>query len=306
MQKTPIEWYDEFSDSKERKVYTEHEHGIPGLRMFGYHNTSHAIPALNVHYHKNSFEFTYMVQGNLRFSVGGHSYSLSGGDIFLTFPDEIHDTGNIPMSLHQMYWFQLEVNDPNHFLYMEPSVARYVIEQLRQLPHHVVKVQNVVGTYLADIFDNIVGGTQLGRIQAGQMMGVLLCQILKDSEGPAFRITPDIGRTTDYILEHIEEELDMETLAKVALLSVSRFKQKFKNQLGTSPRSFINYHKIELAKKMLQEGQSVTDTAMELAFSSSNYFSAVFRRYTSVSPTEYLDRFSSKKDSGEQNGVSEK
>lgn len=296
MQNTPIEWYDEFENTKERKVFTEHEHGIPSLRMFGYHNTTHAIPALNMHYHKNSFEFTFIVQGNLRFSVDGHSYSLSGGDMFVTFPNEVHDTGNIPMSLHQMYWFQLEVNDPNRFLYMDSSVARCLIEQLHNLPVRVIKMKDDIGDLLDRIFKNISSGTQLGRIQAGQQLGDLLCQILKDSEGPAFRITPDIGRTTVYILEHIQDELEMEELAKVALLSVSRFKQKFKNQLGTSPRSFINYHKIEQAKKMLQDGQSVTDTAMELAFSSSNYFSAVFRRYTSLSPTEYIQRISSKED----------
>ena len=299
MQGTPIEWYDDFINTKERKVFTEHEHGIPSLRMFGYHNTTHATAALNMHYHKHSFEFTYIVQGNLRFSVDGHSYSLSGGDMFVTLPDEVHDTGNIPMSLHQMYWFQLEADDPDRFLYMDPSVARCLIDQLYHLPARVIKMKDNVTGLLERIFENISSGSQLGRIQAGQQLGELLCQILKDSEVPAFRITPDIGRTTDYILEHIQEELEMEELAKVALLSVSRFKQKFKNQLGTSPRSFINYHKIELAKKMLQKGQSVTDTAMELAFSSSNYFSAVFRRYTSISPTEYIQRISEKEKSQE-------
>lgn len=290
----PIEWYDDFIYTKERKVYTQREHGIPGLRMFGYHSANHALPALSMHYHKNCFEFTYIVQGNIRFSIQEQRYSLTGGDMFVVLPDEIHDTGNIPMSLHQMYWFQLEANDPERFLYMTPSVARCLIDQLMGIRDRVIKVDNGVGALLTEIFQNISSQTQLGRIQAGHLLGVLLCQILKDADAPAFRITPDIGRTTDYILEHIQEELPMEELAKVALLSVSRFKQKFKNQLGTSPRSFINYHKIEQAKKLLQEGQSVTETAMELSFSSSNYFSTVFRRYTSISPTEYIDRTSGK------------
>lgn len=49
MQGAPIEWYDDFINTKERKVFTEHEHGIPSLRMFGYHNTTHATAALNMH-----------------------------------------------------------------------------------------------------------------------------------------------------------------------------------------------------------------------------------------------------------------
>ena len=290
MERKPIEWYDIFEITRERKVYTQREHGIPGLRMYGYHNTNRAIAALDKHYHKDSFEFTYIVQGHLRFCVDGHSYSLSGSDMFVTFPDEIHDTGNIPMSLHQMYWFQLEVNDPKGFLYLEPAMAEELIRRLKALPARVVKMREDTAQLLEQIFANIAGGTDLGRIQAAQQLVVLLCQILKDAQAPAFRITPDIGRATAYILEHLQEELTMEELAKVALLSVSRFKQKFKIQLGTNPRSFINYHKIEAAKKLLLDGQSVTDTAMELSFSSSNYFSAVFRRYTSLSPTEYVKR----------------
>ena len=58
-------------------------------------------------------------------------------------------------------------------------------------------------------------------------------------------------------------------------------------EMGTSPRDFVNFHKVEAAKNLLLEGHSVTDVAMELSFSSSNYFSSVFRRYTSFSPTQY-------------------
>ncbi|MDO5546784.1 MAG: AraC family transcriptional regulator [Eubacteriales bacterium] len=295
MEGDPIEWYDPYENTKERKVYTRREHGIPGLRMFGYHNASRARPALNLHYHKNSFEFTYVVQGNLRFFVNGHYYSISGGDLFVTFPDEIHDTGNTPMSLHQMYWFQLEADDPGQFLFMDPVTAALIIERLHSIPVRVIKSDSSVGPLLASIFENISRGTELGRIEAGQQLGALLCQTIRDSDQPGSRPTPDIGRATEYILDHIGEALNMEELAGVALLSVSRFKQKFKSQMGTSPRSFVNYHKIEAAKRMLQDGQSVTDTAMELSFSSSNYFSAVFRRYTSLSPTDYVNQITQKR-----------
>lgn len=289
MQEKPIEWYDRYTDTKERKVYTFQEHGIPGLRMFGYHNTSHALGPLENHFHKDCFEFSYLLQGNIRFSVDGHSYPLSGGELYITFPDEVHDTGNTPMSLHQMYWFQLECNHPEQFLYMAPEAAKYVIDQLYQLPSRIIKMRGDEAKLLTEILSNIAEGTQLGRIQSGHMLSILLCQILKRCDPSGGGVTPDIGRAAEYILQNIHEEFTMEDLAKLCVLSVSRFKQKFKRQIGTSPRSYINYHKIEEAKKMLREGMSITDTAMELGFSSSNYFSVVFRRYTSVSPTEYLE-----------------
>lgn len=284
----PIEWYDHYENSKERKVFTFEEHQIPGLRMFGYHSTSHAIAPLPPHYHKDCFEFSYLVQGNLQFSVHEQAYSISGSDMYITFPNEIHDTGNKPMSLHQMYWFQLQANDPRQFLFMDYSSARKITTQLYQLPSPVIKLNSHIDNILSTILSCIAHNTELERIKAGTLIGLLLCIILESADVSNFQVTPDIQRAKDYILQHIHEELYMDELANTALLSVSRFKQKFKEQIGTSPRSFINFHKIEAAKQMLQDGYSVTDTAMELSFSSSNYFSAVFRRYTSLSPTEYI------------------
>ncbi len=288
MSENAISWQDHFEYSKERKVYTYHEHGIPGLRMIGYHSTSHALASLKTHYHENCFEFTYLVKGHLQFSVGDKNYPLSGGEMFLTFPDEPHSTGNLPLSLHQMYWFQLDVSDPEHFLFLDPYVARIIIDNLMNLSGRVFEMKDTVESLLSEVFSNITGGTELGRIHAGISLSELLCHIFKRVNDPVFQITPDIGRTTEYISDHIHEEIRMEDLAEVAMLSVSRLKQKFKAQLGTSPRNFINFQKIEVAKRMLESGSSATDTAMKLSFSSSNYFSAVFRRYTSLSPTEYI------------------
>ena len=41
------------------------------------------------------------------------------------------------------------------------------------------------------------------------------------------------------------------------------------------------------ALKTLLETNNVTDTAMALGFSTPNYFSAVFKRYTTLSPSEF-------------------
>lgn len=297
MESVPIEWYDRYSDAKERKIYTYEEHEIPGLRMIGYAHTSHATAPLEMHYHKDCFEFTYMVQGNLNFHVADKSYCLSGGDTFFTFPDEPHDTGEVAMSLHKMYWFQLEIQNPDGFLYMNHQTACVIISQLKQLSDRVIKMTGAE-PLMRQIVCCIESGGALGRIQAGNLLGVFLCGVLKNSNlsgGRSVQITADILQTTNYIREHIREEISMEQLASMAILSVSRFKQKFKEQIGSSPRNYINFQKIELAKKLLEKKASVTEVAMALGFSSSDYFSVVFRRYTSTTPTKYAQQIADHK-----------
>ena len=79
-------------------------------------------------------------------------------------------------------------------------------------------------------------------------------------------------------------------MAALANLSCSQYKQKFKKQLEISPRHFINQQKIEYSKLLLLEGMSVTDIAMLLGFTTSSYFSTVFKKYTLYTPTEYLEK----------------
>ena len=84
------------------------------------------------------------------------------------------------------------------------------------------------------------------------------------------------------------EKLTLEYLSEIAGYSLSRFKIKFKENIGTSPAEFITMQKIEYAKAvLLQKPESITNLALSLGFSSSNYFSYVFRKYTGRTPSEY-------------------
>lgn len=119
---------------------------------------------------------------------------------------------------------------------------------------------------------------------------LFLYLLIHSANSEKFALSPDIGRTLNYILDNITEELPLEDLAALANLSCSQYKQKFKKQLEISPRHFINQQKIEYSKLLLLEGMSVTDIAMLLGFTTSSYFSTVFKKYTLYTPTEYLEK----------------
>ena len=119
---------------------------------------------------------------------------------------------------------------------------------------------------------------------------LFLYLLIHSANSEKFALSPDIGRTLNYILDNITEELPLEELAALANLSCSQYKQKFKKQLEISPRHFINQQKIEYSKLLLLEGMSVTDIAMLLGFTTSSYFSTVFKKYTLYTPTEYLEK----------------
>ena len=68
---------------------------------------------------------------------------------------------------------------------------------------------------------------------------LFLYLLIHSANSEKFALSPDIGRTLNYILDNITEELPLEELAALANLSCSQYKQKFKKQLGISPRSAL-------------------------------------------------------------------
>jgi AraC-like DNA-binding protein len=90
------------------------------------------------------------------------------------------------------------------------------------------------------------------------------------------------------IKSHPEEDNLLTQLAEEAGLSLSRFKASFKEQVGLAPHEFILRCKVDAAKRLLlDERRSVTATAMDLGFSSSQYFATVFKRFTFQTPLEF-------------------
>lgn len=284
-----INWHDQYTITKDRIIYTQAQHHVPGVHALAHHTMKDSIPSLKWHYHENSFEFTVSTKGTFSFSTCTSSYRFSGGDVFISFPDEVHGTNDIPISLGELYWFQLDISNPRSFLFMDENAASRMIARLNALPHHVVQANaREIQPLIQQAFYQAQMNAEPELIAS--YLQLFLHLVVISSNNEKFALSPDIGRTLNYILDNITSELPLEELADLANLSCSQYKQKFKKQLGISPRHFINQQKIEHAKVLLMEGMSVTDIAMLLGFTTSSYFSTVFKKYTLYTPTEYLEK----------------
>lgn len=167
-----------------------------------------------------------------------------------------------------------------------------MINRLKAISHHVIQTEaQKTASLLINAFRLAQSGENPQFIAT--FIQLFLHFLIVYSEKEQFRLTPDIGKSMNYILENITEEFSLEELARQVNLSCSQYKQKFKKQVGTSPRNFINQQKIEYSKSLLLSGLSVTEIAMRLNFTTSNYFSRVFKKYTLLTPREYIKKHSS-------------
>lgn len=287
---TVIDCVDEYEFTRHRILLTEKQIQIPGLRTFGFQTNIHAFPDIPKHFHREAAEFVFILEGSFHFETEKGSYSLRPGEILITSPGEIHSTNKLPFSIGKIYWLQLETCCKNP-LYLTSESAKILFSMLTENGTRIVSFDSEKSfLFLNRAFQAILQDTPSGRCMAASLLSALLYQIADSDEKRTAPITADMEAALSYIHFHIREELELEKIASFSGLSLSQFKQKFKKQLGISPRLYINHQKIEEAKRLLLSGSSITDTAMELSFNTSSYFTSVFRQFTACTPSEFLHR----------------
>lgn len=285
-----INWKDDYMNTKYRKVLTKKYLNVPGLQLFGKQIRTSATESLPPHFHENCYEIVYITSGNPNFFVQEKNYYLSGGDVFITKPDQIHSTNSVPVTLSEMYWIQIEINPDSSFLFLSQDAIITLQNKLSSLTCPKITTD---GDWVKMLFSKSFQAASSGENPQliSQYLSLLLYMILDFSEKTTFKLTPDIGKAVNYILDHIEEPLSFDDLAKISALSVSQFKQKFKKQMGIAPRQFINLQKIEYSKDLLQEGYSIRQISEMLNFVSNSYFTTVFKKFNSCTPSEYLRHY---------------
>ncbi|MFC4025541.1 helix-turn-helix domain-containing protein [Oceanobacillus longus] len=97
-----------------------------------------------------------------------------------------------------------------------------------------------------------------------------------------------VKKAVDYIHLHLEDALTLNKIASKIHVNASHLSRKFKADTNMNIIDYINQKRVEEAKLYLQKGNvSITEIALMIGFNDLNYFSRVFKKSTSMSPSQY-------------------
>jgi len=103
--------------------------------------------------------------------------------------------------------------------------------------------------------------------------------------------TGRIGRTLEYMKEHLNEPLRAGTLAAVANMSLPHYFAQFKRVVGSSPIDYLIKLRMEQARRLLSETSwSVKEVAVSLGYEDPLYFSRVFKSVNQTAPSDFRAR----------------
>ena len=97
-----------------------------------------------------------------------------------------------------------------------------------------------------------------------------------------------LRKARDRIDREYAEPLDVDALARTALMSSGHFARSFRAAYGETPYGYLMTRRIERAKALLRRGDlSVTEVCLAVGCTSLGSFSTSFTKLVGVSPSEY-------------------
>jgi transcriptional regulator GlxA family with amidase domain len=97
-----------------------------------------------------------------------------------------------------------------------------------------------------------------------------------------------LRKARDRIDREYSEPLDVESLARTALMSAGHFARSFRAAYGETPYGYLMTRRIERAKALLRRGDlSVTEVCVAVGCTSLGSFSSSFTKLVGMPPSEY-------------------
>jgi len=275
----------------EKQEFTTAEMGIPGIKLFGHFTSNKAHKALGLHRHSGCVEISYYVTGNQTYQTLDSEYLLTGNMIFIAKPGEPHGVMTDYEGKVEVYWIQIDMSFFDDFLALQPPFSIALRNFLINENKHLVKCKKNLKPLLDKALKDLPGNNIYTKFSGLTALYSFLSEMISINSLNNSGISDQINRALNYIGDNIEKSISLEEIAEHTGLSLSHFKKRFKFEIGDTPNNYINSLKIEKAKEMLSSGQyTITDVAYALDFSSSAYFSVVFKHHMNVTPKDFLKR----------------
>lgn len=259
--------------------------------------------------HKNrGMELTYITRGRMEWVVDGRIEVVQQGDIFFTLPWQLHGSPVLQQpeneAWHLLFKIDADFKKPQS-TFSFPKALGLSEEETRRLSRRFCQATRhawPASSRLRELFPWMVEELEsqkgLSRANARSLLRVILIELSRIMEGASAETasTPESERRIARFLEALKhrcgDEWSLESMARACGVHRTRFSNVVRKLTAFSPMTYLVRVRIDRARDLLRDpDRPVTEIAMTCGFSSSQYFSNVFRKCVGLSPSEYRVRF---------------
>lgn len=240
------------------------------------------------------YEIVYIHKGSGKRHIGQHLSHFEEGELMFIGPNVPHlNFGYGADSEHEEIVVQLRDNFLGDAFLQSPELhdIKRVFELSKQGLNFFGKTREQVATLMLTL-------PQLNHFERLIQLLLILQKLATSKEYNLLKINglsyehshreeSRIRQIYSYVEQHYQQEIDLQTVADLASLTVPSFCRYFKKITQMTFTDFVNEYRIKQACKMLINNQSVTDVCYNSGFNNLSHFTKTFKSVTGKTPREY-------------------
>lgn len=242
----------------------------------------------------NIMECQYVLKGSLCASVDENVYNLSEGEILFIQPlsPHKHHVTSKDGAVLLVVLFDMKGEMCSHFydkVFQLSETQRATIQSMIEYMQKkcTAPVVEEDGRLSQDFLASYESPSYIQMITTYAYQ--LFFSLADEGDVRHTSMAPDaqiFSKAVSYLNQYVYLSPSIDKVAHHCNTSRSTLIRIFNKYAGLSIHKFLLMLKIKVATELLQSGETVTETADRLGFSSQAYFSACYKRETGVNPSE--------------------
>ena len=235
------------------------------------------------HIHKD-LEIVFYEDGKTEAIADSVSYSLSAGDVFITFPNQIHSYKTLVPERYRLFLIK-----PDYL----PELAH--VFELSAPSSNLVKGAALeprlkqAAEALAEICKSSEDSPYRQTLLKGYCLALLSELLSRMTVGEAPKTDSDALRSIIYYCtKNYNRDISLSTLEEQLHLNKYYISHLFSGKLGLRFNDYINSLRIsEACRRLLNTDESITSISDRVGFNTLRTFNRAFMKQMKISPSEY-------------------
>ena len=276
-----------------------------GLNSIGYWDANEPQD-WGLDWHRNEgIEFHFLESGTMPYAQENKEVVLTPNHLTITRPWEAHKVGNPSIGMGKFYWviIDLGVRRPHQewvwpdWITLTESDLKQLTTFLRQDEKSILKTNHRVRDCFKQInaaVNTDVNGSNASKIRlVVNYLLILILDLLKTEDIVLNEALIDSSRSVQYFLKELDKNLSedwtIERMSRSSGVGLTRFTHHCKQLTNLTPMRYLTMRRLEMSKKILLENQNLTvgEVAYSCGFTTSQYFSTVFKKHEKCSPNAF-------------------
>ena len=262
-----------------------------------FHLKDYISKEFDFHYH-DFHKITIFLKGKVTYYIEGKSYELRPYDIVLVNRNEIHKIDVDSTTPYERIIVYISPDFMDAYKCKDYDL-NYCFEKAKKEHTNVLRLHSMEKASMIKATERLERSFKDNEYASALYRQILFLEFMINLNRSALKnqvefidsskYNKKISDIMTYINEHLNDELDIESLSKKFYISRYYMMRLFKSETGYTIGNYINYRRLLLARSLIADGMSITQACFSSGFKDYSTFSRAYKSQFQEPPKKLLE-----------------